>query len=291
MAKTWTFRSKSIARPAAAPITACRAASGDDAPIRCNDCGAPQGTIGELRAALLEQVLDHSAEALRRGPRPAARGQAMSMVRTSMRHAPLSPRPRPAARHPRLGAAAAAGVSAADRAAHQRMIVIDTHLDIPDRFDDGRLGFRRAPPLRRGRQPGRSAADGRGRARWRLLRHLHAAGRADARRLCRGARRGAGPRGRDPRVVGENARPDRPRHHPRRGRAAASRAGRHFAFQAWRTAGRSARICRLLTTFYRLGVRHGRAGPHPQQPARRQRHRRGRAGTACRRSAGNGSRR
>jgi hypothetical protein len=40
--------------------------SGDGAPIRCNDCGAPQGTIGELRAALLEQALDHSAEALRR---------------------------------------------------------------------------------------------------------------------------------------------------------------------------------------------------------------------------------
>jgi len=40
--------------------------NGDGGPIRCNDCGAPQGTIGELRAALLEQVLDHSAEALRR---------------------------------------------------------------------------------------------------------------------------------------------------------------------------------------------------------------------------------
>jgi hypothetical protein len=38
----------------------------DEAPIRCNDCGAPQGTIGELKGALLEQVLDHSAEALRR---------------------------------------------------------------------------------------------------------------------------------------------------------------------------------------------------------------------------------
>ena len=38
----------------------------DAAPIRCNDCGAPQGTIGELRAALLQQALDHSAEALRR---------------------------------------------------------------------------------------------------------------------------------------------------------------------------------------------------------------------------------
>jgi hypothetical protein len=39
---------------------------GDEAPIRCNDCGAPQGTIGELKAALQQQVLDHSAEALRR---------------------------------------------------------------------------------------------------------------------------------------------------------------------------------------------------------------------------------
>jgi hypothetical protein len=38
----------------------------DEAPISCNDCGAHQGTIGELRAALLEQVFDHSAEALRR---------------------------------------------------------------------------------------------------------------------------------------------------------------------------------------------------------------------------------
>ena len=38
----------------------------DAAAIRCNDCGAPQGTIGELRATLLQQVFDHSAEALRR---------------------------------------------------------------------------------------------------------------------------------------------------------------------------------------------------------------------------------
>jgi hypothetical protein len=38
----------------------------DAAPIRCNDCGAAQGTIGELRATLLQQVFDHSAEALRR---------------------------------------------------------------------------------------------------------------------------------------------------------------------------------------------------------------------------------
>jgi uncharacterized Zn finger protein len=38
----------------------------DNAAIRCNDCGAAQGTIGALRATLLEQVFDHSAEALRR---------------------------------------------------------------------------------------------------------------------------------------------------------------------------------------------------------------------------------
>jgi membrane dipeptidase len=32
-------------------------------------------------------------------------------------------------------------VSAADRAAHQRMIVLDTHLDIPERWDDGSWDF------------------------------------------------------------------------------------------------------------------------------------------------------
>ena len=41
--------------------------SADDAPIRCNDCGAGQGSVGELKSALIEQALDHSAEALRRG--------------------------------------------------------------------------------------------------------------------------------------------------------------------------------------------------------------------------------
>jgi len=38
----------------------------DAAAISCNDCGAAQGTIGELRALLFQQVIDHSAEALRR---------------------------------------------------------------------------------------------------------------------------------------------------------------------------------------------------------------------------------
>ena len=39
----------------------------DEAPIRCNDCGAAQGNMAELREALLGQAIAHSAEALRRG--------------------------------------------------------------------------------------------------------------------------------------------------------------------------------------------------------------------------------
>jgi len=34
--------------------------------IRCNDCGADQGTVDALRAALIGQALAQSAEALRR---------------------------------------------------------------------------------------------------------------------------------------------------------------------------------------------------------------------------------
>jgi hypothetical protein len=41
--------------------------SGADADIvLCNDCGAGQGSLGELKAALLESVVEQSAEALRR---------------------------------------------------------------------------------------------------------------------------------------------------------------------------------------------------------------------------------
>lgn len=39
---------------------------GDDATIRCNDCGAHQGSIDALKALLMESVRDHSAEALRK---------------------------------------------------------------------------------------------------------------------------------------------------------------------------------------------------------------------------------
>jgi hypothetical protein len=38
----------------------------DSGTLVCNDCGADQGTLGELKAALAALVLDHSAEAQRR---------------------------------------------------------------------------------------------------------------------------------------------------------------------------------------------------------------------------------
>lgn len=41
------------------------AGTGDDAPIQCNDCGADQGTLGELKDALSQQALEQSAELLR----------------------------------------------------------------------------------------------------------------------------------------------------------------------------------------------------------------------------------
>ena len=40
--------------------------SGEDAPILCNDCGADQGSVAELRAALAARALEQSAESLRR---------------------------------------------------------------------------------------------------------------------------------------------------------------------------------------------------------------------------------
>ena len=37
----------------------------EDAPVRCNDCGARLGTIEMLKVELFEQALAHSAEVLR----------------------------------------------------------------------------------------------------------------------------------------------------------------------------------------------------------------------------------
>jgi hypothetical protein len=37
----------------------------DDGAVLCNDCGADQGSLGALKAALLECVTEQSADALR----------------------------------------------------------------------------------------------------------------------------------------------------------------------------------------------------------------------------------
>ena len=42
------------------------AGEADSGTVLCNDCGADQGSLGELKAALAEQVLEHSAERQRR---------------------------------------------------------------------------------------------------------------------------------------------------------------------------------------------------------------------------------
>jgi len=41
------------------------ASGADGDAVLCNDCGADQGSLGALKAALVERVLDHSAEAQR----------------------------------------------------------------------------------------------------------------------------------------------------------------------------------------------------------------------------------
>ena len=41
------------------------AGAADDGKLLCNDCGADQGTLGELKAALLACITEHSAETLR----------------------------------------------------------------------------------------------------------------------------------------------------------------------------------------------------------------------------------
>lgn len=42
------------------------AGAAEDSPIICNDCGADQGSVAALKAALVAQAIDHSAESLRR---------------------------------------------------------------------------------------------------------------------------------------------------------------------------------------------------------------------------------
>lgn len=42
------------------------AGEADAGAVLCNDCGAEQGSLAELKEALVERVLEHSAEAQRR---------------------------------------------------------------------------------------------------------------------------------------------------------------------------------------------------------------------------------
>lgn len=41
------------------------AGEADEGAVLCNDCGAAQGSLGELKVALLERVVAQSAESLR----------------------------------------------------------------------------------------------------------------------------------------------------------------------------------------------------------------------------------
>ena len=153
---------------------------------------------------------------------------------------------------------APARVSAADRAAHERMIVLDTHLDVAERFDDGRWDFGQRhvyaedgsqvdlPRMRAG------GMDGGFFVIYTAQGPLTAEGYRDARD--RALVRAAAIR----RVIGEN-------------RAAAdlaltaddaersARAGRRFFFISMENGWPLGEDLSLLQTFYRLGLRL--AGP------------------------------
>ena len=177
-----------------------------------------------------QQVLDHAAEALRArtSDRLLTRRRSYGrMAACASSPSPLSPccSPSPPRR------SSSRDVSAADRAAHERMIVLDTHLDIAGRFDDGRLGFRPAATATP-RTAARSICRGWTRAGSMAASSssTRAQGAADAGRLCRGARRGAGARRRDPPGDRRESRPDRPRRSPPTMPSGCTRAGRRIAF-------------------------------------------------------------
>lgn len=149
-------------------------------------------------------------------------------------------------------------VSGADRRAHERMLVLDTHLDIPDRFDDGRWDFSQAHryaedgsqvDLPRMRQGG---LDGGFFVIYTAQGPLTAAGYAEARDAA--LVRATAIR----RVIGENrgfmglalTADDAERLH---------RAGRRIAFISMENGWPLGEDLSLLTTFHRLGLRM--AGP------------------------------
>jgi membrane dipeptidase len=149
-------------------------------------------------------------------------------------------------------------VSGADRRAHERMLVLDTHLDIPDRFDDGRWDFSQEhryaedgsqvdlPRMRAG------GLDGGFFVIYTAQGPLTAAGYAEARDAA--LVRAAAIR----RVIGENrgfmglalTADDAERLH---------RAGRRIAFLSMENGWPLGEDLSLLTTFHRLGLRM--AGP------------------------------
>jgi membrane dipeptidase len=149
-------------------------------------------------------------------------------------------------------------VSPADRAAHQRMIVIDTHLDIPERWDDGRWDFGvRHQVGEDGSQVDLPRMDEGGLDGGFLVIYTpQGALTPEGYREARDAAlvRAAAIR----RVLGEN-----------RGRIGLAltpddalrltQAGRHFAFISMENSWPLGEDLSLLTTFYRLGVRL--AGP------------------------------
>src|SRR3954454_4537890 len=149
-------------------------------------------------------------------------------------------------------------VTAADRAAHQRMIVLDTHLDIPERWDDGQWDFgarhrggedRSQVDLPRMDEGGLDGG-------FLVIYTPQGALTQEGYREARDAAlvRAAAIR----RVLGENR--------ARIGLALTpddalrlARAGRHFAFISMENSWPLGEDLSLLTTFYRLGVRL--AGP------------------------------
>ena len=163
-------------------------------------------------------------------------------------------------------------VTAADRAAHQRMIVIDTHLDIPERWDDGQWDFGvRHRYDEDGSQVDLPRMDEGGLDGGFLVIYTPQ-GALTPEGYRAGARRRARPRRRDPARARRESRPHRPRAHPRRCAAADPRGQ---AFRLHQHGEQLAARRGSVAAHHLLPARRParRAGAFPQQPARRQRHR------------------
>ncbi len=155
-----------------------------------------------------------------------------------------------------------------------------------DEFRAARLGHDGCAQRPARSVPGRLSAHGQRRARRRLLRHLHAAGTAHARRIRRRARCGAEARRRNPRhgrapsddVSNSRFRADDAER--------IAKSGKRIVFQSIENSYPLGKDVTLLKTLLRSRRADGRAGAfHQQRPCRfRNRSRRARNGTGCRRS-------